>query len=50
MKSISDLLANLDSPVLEKTLVTYLNGLSPKHENMATLLPPQRHSPHVSVG
>ncbi|XP_023766232.1 uncharacterized protein LOC111914748 [Lactuca sativa] len=36
LKSLSDLLANIDSPIPEKTLVTYmLNGLSP---NLKTLL------------
>ncbi|KAI3503335.1 hypothetical protein L1887_31775 [Cichorium endivia] len=39
MKSISDLLANIDNPVPEKTLVAHLlNGLSPQYEHIATLL------------
>ncbi|KAJ9543577.1 hypothetical protein OSB04_023284 [Centaurea solstitialis] len=39
IKTISDLLANIDSPVPEKTLVTYLiNGLSDKFEHIATII------------
>ncbi|XP_023753530.1 uncharacterized protein LOC111901905 [Lactuca sativa] len=39
MKVISDLLTNIGSPVSEQTLVTYLiNGLSPKFDNIATVL------------
>ncbi|CAH1452075.1 unnamed protein product [Lactuca virosa] len=39
MKAISDLLANIDGPVPEKTLVTYmLNGLSPNFENIYMLI------------
>ncbi|KAL7606224.1 hypothetical protein Lser_V15G20208 [Lactuca serriola] len=39
MKSISDLLANIDNPIPEKTLVAHLlNGLSPQYEHIATLL------------
>ncbi|XP_023737572.1 uncharacterized protein LOC111885556 [Lactuca sativa] len=39
MKSISDLLVNIDNPIPEKTLVAHLlNGLSPQYEHIATLL------------
>lgn len=39
MKAIVDLLANIESPVPEKTLVTYmLNGLSPKFKNISMLI------------
>ncbi|KAL7592954.1 hypothetical protein Lser_V15G32443 [Lactuca serriola] len=39
MKAITNLLANINAPVLEKSLVTYmLNGLSPKFENISMLI------------
>ncbi|KAJ9539440.1 hypothetical protein OSB04_032173 [Centaurea solstitialis] len=39
MKLLSDLLANIDSSVPEKTLVSYLiNGLSPQFDNIAIVL------------
>ncbi|XP_023773215.1 uncharacterized protein LOC111921873 [Lactuca sativa] len=39
MNDIADLLANINSPVSDKTLVTYmLNGLSPKFENISMLI------------
>nr|KAJ0201854.1 hypothetical protein LSAT_V11C600299520 [Lactuca sativa] len=39
MKYIADLLANIDNPILEKTLVSHiLNGLSSQYEHIATLL------------
>ncbi|KAJ9566943.1 hypothetical protein OSB04_002909 [Centaurea solstitialis] len=39
MTQISDLLANIGSPVAEKTLVTYLlNAIHPKFDNVATLI------------
>lgn len=35
VKSIADLLANVDAPVSERTLVTYLlNGLNGKYDNI----------------
>ncbi|CAH1425424.1 unnamed protein product [Lactuca virosa] len=48
MKVISDLLANIGSPVPEHTLVTYLiNGLSPKYDNIATVLRHQNPPPSL---
>ncbi|CAH1415824.1 unnamed protein product [Lactuca virosa] len=39
IKSIADLLANIDNPIPEKTLVAHLlNGLSSQYEHIATLL------------
>lgn len=39
IKTISDLLVNIENPIPEKTLVAYLlNGLSPQFEYIATLL------------
>ncbi|XP_023767894.1 uncharacterized protein LOC111916448 [Lactuca sativa] len=39
IKVISDLLANIDAPVPEKTLVSYLlNGLNPKFESVSMLI------------
>lgn len=39
LKSISDLLANVDAPVSERTLVTYMiNGLSDKYENIINVI------------
>ena len=39
LKSISDLLTNVDAPVSERTLVTYmLNGLSSKYDNIINVI------------
>lgn len=39
LKSIADLMANVDAPVSERTLVTYLlNGLNAKHDNIINVI------------
>ena len=39
LKSIADLMANVDAPVSEKTLVTYLlNGLNEKYDNIINVI------------
>lgn len=39
LKSIADLLANVDAPVTERTLVTFmLNGLTPKYDNIINVI------------
>lgn len=41
LKSISDLLANLDAPVGDRTLVLYLlNGLNEKYDNIINVIKP----------
>lgn len=49
LKKTSDLLANIESPVLERTLVTYLlNGLTEKYDNIINVIKHQNPFPIFS--
>lgn len=51
IKVLSDLLANIGSPVAEKTLVTYLlNGLSLKYDNIVIMIHHKLLLPTFSIG
>lgn len=51
IKVLSDLLANIGSPVAEKTLVTYLlNGLSLKYDNILIMIHHKLLLPTFSIG